>query len=86
MHESCCSNASQQECLCKTRLCYTTSTTAVNCAGQQRGRSLQVHSAKVALANNGQRLHLEGKNPGGKAKGDEVPAALPRDAVVFQYS
>ncbi len=60
--------------------------TAVHCAEQQRGRSLQVHSAKVALANDGQRLHLEGKDPGGKAKGNQVPAALPRDAVVFQYS
>ncbi len=45
-----------------------------------------MHSAKVALANNGQRLHLEGKDPGGKGKGSQVPAALPRDAVVLQYS
>lgn len=45
-----------------------------------------MHSAKVALSNNGQRLHLEEKDAGGKGKGYQVPAALPRDAVILQHS
>ena len=45
-----------------------------------------MHSAKVALADDGERLRHKGKDPGGRVKGSQVPAALPRDVVVLQYS
>ena len=46
---------------------------------------LQVHPARGALANDGQRLHGRVKDSRGKGQGHQVPAALPADAVVFQH-
>ncbi|KAA6425378.1 MAG: hypothetical protein FRX49_04871 [Trebouxia sp. A1-2] len=53
--------------------------------GSKGWRNSQVHSAKGALADGGQRLCHKGKDLGGKVKGSQVPAALPGDVVVLQF-
>ena len=52
-----------------------------SCVFTRGRRSLQVDSAKAALTNDAQRMETEGKQT--TVKGQQVPVAPPRDAIVL---
>ena len=52
-----------------------------SCVFTRGKRSLQVDSAKAALTNDAQRMEAEGKET--TVKGQQVPVAPPRDAIVL---